>query len=78
MNAMKRLWAWWKRVAAKIAHVQGHILLSLIYIVVVTPVALLFKLVGQDPLDLKTKKRSTYWTPRLPINSVEEFLKKEY
>jgi hypothetical protein len=77
----KQAWNGWKRIAAKIAHVQGHLILSLIYIVVVAPVAVLFKFFGQDPLKLKRLNgphRPSLWTPRPPNTSPHEFLKKEY
>ena len=75
----KRLWAGWKRIAAKIAHFQGHLLLSVIYILVVSPIAILFKAFGQDPLFLKPLKSSaSLWVSRRPIPSVSDFLKKEF
>jgi hypothetical protein len=74
----KRLWQGWKRIAAKIAHFQGHVLLSIIYVVVVTPLASLFKLVGQDPLAVKPKRLASFWVKRHPITSVADFLKKEF
>jgi hypothetical protein len=74
----KRLWQGWKRIAAKIAHFQGHLLLSLIYLIVVTPLASLFKLFGQDPLVIKPKRLASFWVKRAPIPSVSEFLKREF
>lgn len=74
----KRVWAWWKVVAAKIAHIQGHLLLGLIYFLVVTPIAILFRLFGQDPLALRYKKSSSYWVPRSALPPPDEFLKKEF
>ncbi len=74
----KRLWAWWKVTAAKIAHIQGHLILGLIYIVVLSPIALLFQLFRQDPLALRFKKARSYWTPRVPLPPPDQFLKKEF
>ena len=75
---LRRVWQGWKRIAAKIAHVQGHILLGAIYFVVVAPLGILFRLMGQDPLDLNNKKRPSFWSRRTPIPSPAEFLKKEF
>jgi hypothetical protein len=77
-SVLKKLWNGWKKIAAKIAHVQGTLLLSLIYFVVVTPIAVLFQLTGQDPLVLKDVLRKTYWLKRRPMPSVPDFLKKEF
>ena len=74
----KRLWAGWKKIAAKIAHFQGNLLLGIIYAVVVAPLGCVFKLVGQDPLELREKPGMSFWFKRKPIASVAEFLKKEF
>jgi hypothetical protein len=75
---LKRLWQGWKKIAAKIAHVQGHILLGVIYILIVTPLGLLFRLFRQDPLSIRFLKRPSFWVRRPPITSTEAFLKKEF
>ena len=72
-----RIWDGWKWIAAKIAHVQGNLLLSVIYFVVVAPLAFFFRLF-QDPLSVIRKKQSSYWTPRPPLGDVDKFLKREY
>jgi hypothetical protein len=74
----KRLWRGWKRIAAKIAHFQGNLLLGLIYFIVVTPLACLFRLFRQDPLAVSPKKQNSYWVRRIPITSVADFLKREF
>ena len=74
----KRLWQAWKRIAAQIAHVQGNLVLGLIYLVVVTPSACLFRLFRKNPLALAPGEQSSYWIQRSPLTSVLEFLKKEY
>jgi hypothetical protein len=77
MNFLKQLWEGWKKIALKIAHVQGNILLSIIYFVVVMPIALLFRMT-QDPLSVKRVKKTSYWTPRPETGPVDQFLKREY
>jgi hypothetical protein len=74
----KRVWAWWKRAAAKIAHFQGHLILSLIYILVLAPVACVFKLFRQDPLRLSGKLQPSYWLKREPMGPIDEFMKRMY
>ena len=62
----------------KFAHVLGwmntKIILTLIYFLVITPLALLFKLIGKDPMERKITATETYW------KNVEkrEFDKKNY
>jgi hypothetical protein len=74
----KRLWGHWKIIAAKIAHFQGNLVLGLIYILVVAPLSVLFKMSGQDPLHLRETSDTSFWQKRSPITSVVEFLKKEF
>jgi hypothetical protein len=78
MNTLKRIWAGWKAIAAKIAHFQSNLLLGLIYVVVVAPLGLIFKLFGQDPMLLKDRVLNSYWMKRKPITSITEFMKKEF
>lgn len=44
-----------------IGWVVSRVLLAVIYFVVITPVALLFKLIGRDELRLKGGGGETYW-----------------
>jgi hypothetical protein len=74
----KRLWAWWLRTAAKIAHFQGHLILGLIYVIIVSPIACLFRLCGQDPLALSGKILPSYWLKREPLGDVVQFMKRMY
>ena len=48
---MRRLWEAWKRVARKIGDFQARLLLTLCYVLVVAPFALLVRL-SADPLSL--------------------------
>jgi hypothetical protein len=74
----RKIWEGWKRIAAKIAHFQGQLILSVIYLFVVTPIACLFRLFGQDALSLSGKEQSSYWIRRVPIVSVSAFLRRMY
>jgi len=62
-EALKRFWEKWKIVAHKIGRFQTMILVSLFYLLVISPLGLAFKLFGWDPLDgRKTKRRrGTNW-----------------
>jgi hypothetical protein len=53
------VWAWYK-LAEVLGWFNSRVLLSLIYYLVVTPIALLFRLFGNDPLLLKDKKGSMF------------------
>ena len=61
----RRLWQWWKRLAQRVGNIQARLLLTALYFLVVSPVALLLKLVA-DPLALKRgPDRRSGWVPRV-------------
>lgn len=61
--------------AFPIGWVISQVMLLLLFIVVITPVALLFKLAGRDRLLRKRTKRESYWIPKGPIADVARYLR---
>ena len=55
---------WWMRLAAVLGWVNSRILLSVTFLLVMTPTGLLRRLAGADPLDRRGARRDSYWTPR--------------
>lgn len=53
------VWAWYK-LAEGLGWFNSRVLLTLIYYLIVTPIALLFRLFGNDPLLLKDIKGSMF------------------
>ena len=53
------VWGWYK-LAEGLGWFNSRVLLSLVYYLIVTPIALLFRLFGNDPLLLKDTKGSMY------------------
>lgn len=64
-KSFKRLWEGWKKVAHKIGRFQTMVLLSIFYLLVISPLGLLFKLFGWDPLEARKirRRRGTNWKP---------------
>jgi hypothetical protein len=56
-------WAWTK-LALALGYINGIILLSLIFFLVLWPVALLYRYKNKDPLQLKKKSSGSYFTTR--------------
>lgn len=52
----------------KFAHVLGwlntRIILSLVYFLIFTPIAILFKVIGKDLLDRRFEAGNSYWVKR--------------
>jgi hypothetical protein len=54
-------------IAYPIGMVISHIIMALIFYGIITPVGLLFKLIGRDPLNRKFDPQAeTYWEPHVP------------
>lgn len=60
----KMVWLWMK-IAEVLGYINGRILLSLIFFIILTPVAFIFKLTGKDPMQHKRKKDArTFYVER--------------
>jgi|TARA_R110001599_G_scaffold1889_4_gene9858 hypothetical protein len=53
------VWAWYK-LAELLSKVMNPLILGLLYFLFITPIALLFRLFGNDPLRLKDNKGSLF------------------
>ena len=60
----RRLYDWWMKFARLLGKVNTVVLLTLVYVVVVGPVALVFRVLGKDLLDRRTEKGESYWYER--------------
>jgi len=57
------IWEFWKAYAEKIAHYQTLVILSLIYVLVVGPIAAIGRLTGHRFLPLDPPAARTFWHP---------------
>ena len=56
------LWRRWEKAIHSINHVIAFVLMSLTYIIAVTPVAMIFRIRGTDLIDRGLRKeRKTFW-----------------
>lgn len=53
------VWGWYK-LAELLSRVMNPLILGIVYFVFITPIAVLFRLFGNDPLALKKQKGSIY------------------
>lgn len=53
------VWGWYK-LAELLSRVMNPLILGLVYYTFISPIAILFRLFGNDPLELKTNKGSMY------------------
>ena len=54
----------------------SHLLLSIIYYLLLTPIGIIMRLVGYDPMKRKLeKKRETYWVARQQVRDPNRYFK---
>ena len=64
-HALKYVYIAWMSLALVLGFVVSHVILTLFFALVITPVGLLARLVGKDFLSLKLQRdATTYWIPR--------------
>lgn len=54
----------WMGLAGILGYINSRILLSLLYYMVFTPVGLVRRLMGRDPMQRRSPAKSTYWVTR--------------
>ena len=53
----------WMKVAEALAYVSSRIILALVFFLVLTPIGLVKRAMGWDPLDRRAKPRDSFWRP---------------
>jgi hypothetical protein len=72
---LRRLWEGWKRIAHRIGNVQARVMLTVFYIVIVTPFALAVRALS-DPMRFAAPPA---WLPKDPIgNDTGAYAKRQY
>ncbi|MEC8336766.1 MAG: SxtJ family membrane protein, partial [Planctomycetota bacterium] len=66
----------WMFSVMPIGWVISHLLLSIIYYLLLTPIGIIMRLVGYDPMKRKLeKKRETYWVARQQVRDPNRYFK---
>lgn len=77
MTKMKSLWEKWKVLSAKILDKEATIILTLLYIALIAPVALVYKILA-DPMNINAKKKSFWFEKDTDNVSTLEKLNRQY
>ena len=76
---LRKLYAAWMAVGKGIGWVVSHVVMTAIYFVVITPIGLVGRLFGYDPLRLRLKPDAeTYWVDRPQVEFNPEQCEKQY
>lgn len=63
-KALKHVFVGWMMAVFPVGWVVSHVLLSVIFFLLFTPVAFVFRLVGRDSLKLRRPQVDSYWLPK--------------
>jgi hypothetical protein len=73
-NWLRPLYVGLMAASLPIGLVMSHIVVGIVFFGVVTPIALLFRLMGRDPLQRRFERRAlTYWVPRRSLTDVAKY-----
>lgn len=54
----------WMTVAGVLGYINSRIILSAVFYLIFTPVRIVTRVLGRDPLNRRGKRRDSYWIPR--------------
>jgi hypothetical protein len=64
-RALKWVYIAWMSLAFVLGFIMAHVILTVFFFLIITPIGLITRLVGQDFLSLKLDRTAkTYWLPR--------------
>lgn len=64
MGVFKKIYRAWMKFAHALGWVNTRIILTLVYILMITPLSFIFKLLGKDPMNRKLGGQDSYWIKR--------------
>jgi hypothetical protein len=69
----------WFKFGLLLHHIVNPLVMALMFFVVITPIGLLMRLSGKDPLRLRfDREAKSYWIPRDPPGPAPESLKNQF
>jgi hypothetical protein len=72
------LYHYWMALGHLLGRIVSPIVLGLIFFVLITPVALLGRIAGRDPLRIKPRAISSYWINREPAGPAPDSFKNQF
>jgi hypothetical protein len=73
---MRYVYVIWMWAAYPIGWVVGHLLLAITYFAVLTPIGIVMRLLGRDPMQRRMDRSApTYWQPHRAIEDVSRYFR---
>jgi Saxitoxin biosynthesis operon protein SxtJ len=73
--SIRLVYTGWMIAAFPIGWTVSRLMLAVLFYVVFTPVALVFRLMGRDALRLRRRQAGSYWTARPAAGNVKEYFR---
>jgi len=70
-----RAWFWLGKILGKIV---SPVVLGLVFFLLLTPIALIGKVIGRDELKLKKRKTDSYWVDRKPSEPLSDSFNNQF
>jgi hypothetical protein len=78
-RVLHRANVYWSKLGLLLNRIASPVVMALLFFAVVTPVALIFRRLGNDPLRLKLDPTAaTYWINRIPPGPSPESIKDQF
>ena len=78
-KALAPLNKWWTKLGVLLYRIVSPVVLGLLFYLTVTPIALLLRLLGKDPLRLRRDPDgASYWIDRTPPGPAPESMKNQF
>ncbi|HEY6952981.1 MAG TPA: SxtJ family membrane protein [Bacteroidota bacterium] len=77
-NIGSKLYKWWMQFARAIAFVNTRLLLTLFFVLVIGPIALVLKLIRKDFLQRSFDTSTSYWRVREPSEHTIENASRQF
>lgn len=58
---LRPIYKYWMKIGGVLGKMNTFILLVLIYFTIIIPISMIARAIGFDPLDLKRKKKNSFW-----------------
>ena len=73
--AMRWIYTGWMILAFPIGWTVSRLMIGVLFFVLFTPVALVFRLMGRDALRLRRSEVTSYWTPKASPANVKDYFR---
>jgi len=73
--AIRPIYTGWMMAVFPIGWTMSRLMVGLMFFVVFTPVALVFRLLGRDALQLKRSSRGSYWSAKAAADGAASYLR---